>query len=228
MSVQMARQQAQDGVDRFRAVLSDAALEACREYGYGTDAVDAAVASVPTDILGALGRGLDDDALVIAGSRFSLRGLGPKKGPYTLFSPDPVKKRPMPNIEYYVQIAEFPRLTRQLTDSGLVVGFEDNLMDVTVRRDGNLVLYVEAKDTSTKVRQLLDGMLRYSGAVPIEAPDRGIDSLRKAKYLVRHRPNFFSAMGIGLREDYAVDYEDGGFRLRARPAPPTLPELLAA
>jgi hypothetical protein len=70
-------------VSSAKAVLTEAAVAAYRGYGYGTDAIDAALVSVPTDILGALGRGLDDDALVITGSRFSLRGLGPKKGPYT-------------------------------------------------------------------------------------------------------------------------------------------------
>jgi hypothetical protein len=111
---------------------------------------------------------------------------------------------------------------------GFVIGFEDNLVDVTVRRDGRLLWYVEAKHMAPKAIQLLEVMARHARAVPLDAHDRGNDSLRKAKYLVRHRPSYFTALAVGLRRDFFVEYLAAvAFSLWPRPQPPSQAELLA-
>jgi hypothetical protein len=49
--------------------------------------------------------------------------------------------------------------------------------------------------------------------VEFEAADRGNDPLRKAKYLLRRLPPYFSAIAIGCRLDFSVLYEGDGFEL---------------
>jgi hypothetical protein len=184
------------------------------------------VRPLPAELLDQLSRGLAEGALVVIGTRFMLRDLPPSKGPYTLFTryPDHVN----PNTEYYVEAAEFLRLHRTLGPLGFEVGFEDKLMDVTVRLDSRLAWCIEAKDAPAKVETLLNGMARYSPHVPLLANDRGIDELRKAKYLVQHRPAYFSTIAVGRRDDFAVeDLDEASFTLRRLAAEPG-PEELAA
>jgi hypothetical protein len=39
------------------------------------------------------------------------------------------------------------------------------------------------------------------------------DPLRKSKYLLRHRPPYFSMVAIGSRMDFSVEYHGDGFDL---------------
>lgn len=51
-------------------------------------------------------------------------------------------------------------------------------------------------------------------SVDLAAPDRGNDALRKAKYLVRRRPEYFCGVALGVRFEYRVSYpERMAFRL---------------
>jgi hypothetical protein len=53
--------------------------------------------------------------------------------------------------------------------------------------------------------------------------------LRKAKDLVCHRPTYFTAIAIGLRKDFVVEYTAAdGLRLRWRRESPSRRELRAA
>jgi hypothetical protein len=196
--------------EQFDARLLRAARLAAHEWSLPPDDLERWVVDpLPPDLVADLSRGLEDGSVLIIGTRFRLRDLPPSKGPYTLFTryPDHVN----PNIEYFVEVAEFLRLRRALSPLGFSIGFEDKLMDVTVRLDNQLAWCIEAKETGRKVDLLLAEMNRYAASVPLEIPDRGVDGLRKAKYLVTHRPRFFSTFAMGRRDDFQVQYQGVGF-----------------
>lgn len=132
----------------------------------------------------------------------------PGKGPYGYgwFSRARPPGVPTPNWEYQFQIGEYVKLLEAL-GGGYTVGWEDDLMDITMRRDGRLEWCVEVKTTPALTRKLLRNMLTYANQVPLEAGDRGNDALRKAKYLVRHRPPYLSLVGGEQREHFVVTYD---------------------
>jgi hypothetical protein len=212
-------------IDLFGEALLRAAALAGEEWDLPSEDLESWVlAPLPDPIKIALGGGLREGSLTIDGTRFRLRDLPPTKGPYTLFTRHPT--RLTPNVEYFVQTAEFLRLNRALAPHGFSVGFEDLLMDVTVRREGRLLWFIEAKDTSDKLDQLLAGMRRYAEAVPVAEPDRGNDGLRKSKYLIEYRPPFFSTIAVGRRDDFAVGYPSrAAFWLRHMETEPGIVEL---
>jgi hypothetical protein len=142
-----------------------------------------------------------------------LSGLATGKGPYALFSRSTARSVPAPNWEYFVQAAEFVRLLRVLAGSGLRVDFEDDLMDLSVYDDFTVLWCIEVKEKASQLASLLKGIRAEAAAVDFERPDRHDDALRKCKYLVRHRPQYFSLVAIGQRLDFSVDHHDGGFEL---------------
>lgn len=87
----------------------------------------------------------------------------------------------------------------------------DRLMDITVSDpDGTLRWYIEAKERAIDVPNLVDRIGAYSReGVEVNAPDRGNDALRKAKYLIWYRPLYFSVNVIGLRRDFQVAHRAG-------------------
>jgi hypothetical protein len=144
---------------------------------------------------------------------FTIAGLVAAKGPYSWFSANRGRGVPSPNWEYFFQVAEFVRLARRLP-ARYTIGFEDGLMDVSVRADASLVWYVEVKRRPATLKPLLAGRQRYGAKVDLEAPDRGKDALRKAKYLVRHQPPLLSLVGGEDRLHFRVEYPSGdSFRL---------------
>ena len=69
------------------------------------------------------------------------------------------------------------------------------------------------------MEKLLAELESHGSGVDLDAPDRGNDPLRKAKYLVKHRPKFFSGVAIGMQRDFEISYRgahDFGL-LEARP-----------
>jgi hypothetical protein len=86
------------------------------------------------------------------------------------------------------------------------LGFEDDLMDVSVRSNGQLVWYIEVKETPAQTAHLLRKLETLSGDVDLARPDRTDDFLRKAKYLVRHRPPNLSLVGGETRWHFLVTY----------------------
>jgi hypothetical protein len=87
--------------------------------------------------------GIEEGLIVPQGRTFTLRGLAANKGPYAWFSQYRAARMPNPNWEYFVQVAEFVRLTRIAAPTGLTVTFEDDLMDLALSREGTLLACVE-------------------------------------------------------------------------------------
>lgn len=133
-----------------------------------------------------------------------------------------------PCWETYVQLADYAGLRTVAEPRGLTVRLEDRLMDVTVWAGETLLLYVENKVTAAQATRLLERM-RYYGETgfTLDDVDKGNDSLRKAKYLVRDsiRPQYFALSAVGYRQLFQVEYldVDNKFRLIDYPGPVTAP-----
>ena len=152
-------------------------------------------------IVDGFGRG----RVVVEGGRFTLAGLPPGKGPYAFFSRSQ-KGEPAPNWEYFVQMAAFLKFEEALAPRGFTVNFEDDLMDISVSQDGSLLWCIELKEHAKDLDPLLAGITSHGQAFDASAPDRGNDPLRKAKYLIRRRPPYFSLVALGKRLDFRVHY----------------------
>jgi hypothetical protein len=198
-----------DDIAIFRTAFRSAVDAACREWSYPQVAEEyfrTFGLRIPAEIEAVIGDGVRRGRVGIAGYLFSPAGLGSAKGPYKLVGRYTSRRRPSPHWEYFVQLAEFLRLDRELVHAGYSVGFEDGLMDVTVRMEGELLWCIEVKEQASRLRALRVGLDSYASRVPMEASDRGNDSLRKAKYLVRHRPRYLSLVAIGAHEHFEVSY----------------------
>lgn len=84
-------------------------------------------------------------------------------------------------------------------------------MDIGVYRDSRLVLCCEVKETPLQASRLVSAVKNYEGGVDWTAPDRGNDPLRKAKYLLKHKPSYFSVVAIGVRHEFSVSTTEEGF-----------------
>ena len=116
-----------------------------------------------------------------------------------------------PCWELFIQLADYAWLRTIASRYGQHVRLEDSLMDLTVRTDVVLVLYVEHKTTSQLAQSLLADMRRYGETgFGLDDPDKGNDPLRKAKYLVRAnaRPLYFGLSAIGTKRLFRVEYLD--------------------
>lgn len=199
----------------------DAGRAAATEWGYpapGEDWLgrfnDRLPLELRTDVARAFAEG---DATLIDGHRFTIGGLSPGKGPYAMFSKSGQRQEPAPNWEYFVQLVVWLEVRTAMPD-GLMVGFEDDLLDVSVRTStGDLLWAIEVKEKAAQLTEMLDRLHMLCTGVDLEAADRGNDPLRKAKYLVRHRPPWFTLWAIGARFDFAVTYpRKNGFELLER------------
>jgi hypothetical protein len=92
----------------------------------------------------------------------------------------------------------------------LTVTFEDQLMDVGVYRGGRLVVYCEVKVVPSQLQRLVKELRAFEHGIDVSRPDRHEDPLRKAKYLLRHRPDYLALAAIGARFEYRVRYPEGG------------------
>jgi hypothetical protein len=200
-----------DPTDVFAVYFARAADDAARTFGYApvSDHLVAAwLGRIGIATRALVGTGFADGLVLPSeGGRgwFLVRDLASGKGPYAWFSRNRGSGVPSPNWEYFYQVAEYVRLASALAGR-YEVGFEDELMDVSVRRDGELVAYVEVKETKAGTARLLSRLRSLGMTVPIDQPDRGDDPLRKAKYLVKHRPPNLSLVGGETRWHYAVTY----------------------
>jgi hypothetical protein len=170
---------------------------------------------LPTGLRDAISLGLTEGSLrTVDGYKFRLAGLSESKGPYAWLGKSS-KQEPAPHWEYFVQAAEYVRLCALAAPRGLEVLFEDDLMDVSVYRHDDLLLCCEVKERARELDGLLARILDYAIGVDLHEPDRGNDPLRKAKYLVRHRPPYFALVAIGKRLEFSVEYlSDRSFALR--------------
>jgi hypothetical protein len=203
-------------MDAFRDLVLEAGNLACEEWGYpavGEDWCLLVEGRLPAGLRAAFSDGVASGSIeLVGGHRFTLSGLVQGKGPYALFSRSE-KGRPAPNWEYFVQAAEFNRVRRAVNSRGLRVDFEDDLMDLSVYDAEQVLWCIEVKEKARQLGTLLQGVRANAPTVNAQRPDRGDDALRKSKYLVRHRPPYFSLVAIGARLDFSVVYRDSGFAL---------------
>jgi len=164
---------------------------------------------LPEGLQTLLAQGVASGLIIPHGRQFILRGLDPAKGPYAWFSRHSPAKGPNPNWEYFVQIAEFVRLSGLAARSGWTVTFEDQLMDLAVYDGKTLLVCVEVKERATQLHQLVEKLGAYKEILDLPTLDRGNDPLRKAKYLTSHRPRYFCGVAIGTRLEYSVRYPAG-------------------
>ena len=203
--------------EAFRTALREWVAAACVEWGWPTpgDAYFRRVNErLPAGLRALLARGLASGLIIPQGRTFMLRGLSEGKGPYAWFSRHIAKKGPNPNWEYFVQVGEFVRLTQVAAASRLTVTFEDHLMDLALYQGERLLVCVEVKERESQLQNLIRQLKMYEPGVDLAAPDRGNDGLRKAKYLVRRRPEYFCGVALGIRLEYRASYQERtAFRL---------------
>ena len=183
---------------------------ACKTWGYRQPREEffQRVLSRLTDPIAEwIGYGIHYELIVESGVQFNLLENRAGKGPYKWFSKRTGATEPQCNWEYYVQVAQFVRLWQPCSIANWRLTFEDELMDLTVRRDGELLWCVEVKERPNQLERLLAKLMSHGmEGVDLLSPDRGKDALRKAKYLVNHQPRFFSAVAICLTRDFRVAY----------------------
>jgi len=204
---------ADDFNDYFRLWLGSA----CSEWNLpkpNGDYYNSAFDRIPVGLRKILTRGISDGLILTEGLRFRPKDIAPHKGPYQWFSNRDWHGGPHPNWEYFVHAAEYVRLHRVASSFGLTLLFEDNAMDLAFYDGDVLLVCVEVKFEASQLPELIRKIKSYELSVDLESPDRGNDPLRKAKYIVRGRPKYFTAVAIGARLEYHVDYPDGqAFRL---------------
>lgn len=205
-------------VQLFDAQLTEWARAACEEWRFKhptSEFFEKMTSRLPEGLRATIGFGLEQGLVIPKGYTFLLKGLEPNKGPYRWFSRFASEQRLNPNWEYYVQVAEYVRLSMALAGRGYQLTFEDDLMDIGVYRGGELVVCCEIKEKSSQATRLVGRMRSYEAGVDLSEPDRGNDPLRKAKYLVTKRPKYFYLVAIGARFEFSVVYPgDRAFELR--------------
>ncbi len=161
---------------------------------------------LPSGVRALLTLGLKRGLILPEKQVFTLRGLPDSKGPYNWFSRYTKAQAPSPNWEYFIQVAEFVRLNNILEGKGYTLSFEDGLMDIGIYKDGRLMVFQEAKEKASQVPRLLQGIKGHEDHIDLQENDRGKDSLRKAKYIVKHRPEYFCVFAIGVRREFRIKY----------------------
>jgi len=199
-------------IGKFEQELPKWVATACKDWAYphpANDYYDKAFGRLPVGLRSWLSLGIDQGLIIIEGRQFSLKDLPPEKGPYNWFSRYSSKKEPAPNWEYFIQVAEYVRLFQIAKAHGLTLTFEDDLMDLALYQDGRLLVCYEVKEKASQIKRLVSGIKTYQKQIDYDAPDRGNDPLRKAKYLAKKRPAYFSGVAIGARLEYQVEYPEG-------------------
>ena len=183
---------------------------ACEEWGYPMPSdryYTKVYERLPEGLRALLGLGISSGLIIPKEGRaaFTLKGLPDKKGPYHWFSYNRNPK-PAPNWEWFVHVAEFIRFHTIASSMNALVTFEDDDMDIALYQDNRLIVYCEVKERLSQIQKLIRGVQNYQSAVNLDAPDRGNDPLRKAKYIVRRKPQYFVGVAIGARFEYKVIY----------------------
>lgn len=197
--------------------LVDWASAACADWGFDNPAaetIDIWNRRLPPGLQGMIALGIGKGIVLPQGRTFSLQGLAAGKGPYNWFSKDNARRMPTPNWEYFVQVGEYVRLVLPTHDLDFQVTFEDDLMDIGVHRQGHLVLCCEVKETPRQAADLIAAIGKHTGGVDWTVSDRGNDPLRKAKYILKRKPAYFSVVAIGTRYEFSVEHKDEGFALK--------------
>lgn len=121
----------------------------------------------------------------------------------------------IPWWELYVQLAVYVRLRAIAERQKILVRMEDRQMDITVWAGDRLLMYVETKFTAAQAKSLLEKMREYGKTgFELDAPDKGNDPLRKAKYLFADacRPEYFGLCAIGYEQLFKIEYYESNCR----------------
>lgn len=151
-------------------------------------------------------RGVEQGIIQIEGNIFCLPTTN--KGRYDAFTL---------NREYFIQ---FATLVDLITEHGYPASdcqFEYHLMDICVFKDGRPYIYIETKVSNQSSKKLVDEMANtYASNLMsfLDQTDRGLDALRKAKYIFRDRPKYFGVINPSMRYFYEVFYTETGFYLK--------------
>jgi len=148
-------------------------------------------------------KGVDQGLIQIDGNLFSLPSQ--QKRRYDAFTL---------NREYFVQFATFVKLITELGYNVSDCAFEYHLMDICVFKEGKPYIYVETKVSDVSSKKLIDELMNtYSPDVTKykDQPDRGIDALRKAKYIFRDKPEYFSVINPVAEYYFKLSYTEIGF-----------------
>jgi hypothetical protein len=111
----------EQAVKLFDEQLTEWARIACEEWGFkppSSEFFEKVTSRLPEGLRATIGSGLEQGLVIPQGYAFRLKGLAPSKGPYRWFSRYSSEQRPNPNWEYYVQVAEYVRLSTTLADRG--------------------------------------------------------------------------------------------------------------
>jgi len=184
---------------------------ACREWSYHEPSevyYDKVNNRIPDGVRVLLGEGIKEGIILTQGHKFSLKGLAPNKGPYSWFSKYTSVQEPSPNWEYYIQAALYAQLYSAPKSKELKLAFEDDLMDIALYNGSKLMVYVEVKEKASHIQQLISGIKKYQDEVDYISPDRGNDPLRKAKYIITRKPEYFCGYSIGARFDFKIVFSN--------------------
>jgi len=195
---------------KFDSSFRNWVIAACRKWGYTMPSEEYYTKiheRLPQGLRTALGLGIEKGLIIPkeGGIAFTLKGLPANKGPYHWFSHNRNPK-PAPNWEYFVQVAEFIRLHTTADINNLSITFEDDNMDIALYQNDKLIVCCEVKERIGQLQKLIKGIKEHQCGVVLSTADRGNDPLRKAKYIVRRKPEYFIGVAIGARLEYKVTY----------------------
>ena len=60
------------------------------------------------------------------------------------------------------------------------------------------------------MKEIFQGIREFQKEIDYSINDRQNDPLRKAKYIVKNRPDYFNLISIGTKLEFSVDYPKGG------------------
>ena len=168
---------------------------------------------IPVNVRSILGYGIKNAIIISCGCQFKLKGQE-RIGLYSWFSKYTQAKEPAPNWEYFIHVAYYIQLLHFVEQTELSLIFEDQLMDLTIYENSKLKICIEVKEKAKQLHQLLAGVRAYQNNVDLSAQDRGKDPLRKAKYIIQNRPEYFCLWAINSQLNYQVQYlDDKSFEL---------------
>lgn len=189
-----------------------AAYAACTRWDYPPPSLDwfgAAHARLPVGLRIEVGRAVRAGAIdTVDGFHFVVTAAD--SGPFSWFLDDRERRHPVPNWEYFVQVAEYARVLSLTADhDDLRVGFEDSHMDISVRRGTDLLWWIDAEETFVDMFDLSRNLDRIGvGGIDHDADERHDAALRKAKLVVELRPAYLSLVGVGGRLDFSIAVHD--------------------
>jgi hypothetical protein len=205
---------------RFREWVNDA----CSKWDYPEplqEYYDRFDAKIPEEYQRSVVQAIDEGLVISKGLHFQVKDGRGVHGPYQWFSRNR-DMRPGPNWEYFIEVPEFLRYQHLASKHGMKAFFESpEEVDVSLRdRSNKTVLICEVKVNPDSILKILSGLKEYERKVDMIVGDRGNDPLRKAKYIVRTRPDWFCLAAIGSHRDFRVTYPDGyDFRLSEQSIP---------